>query len=56
MKSPVRRIKNKYRYQILMRLKLQFKDEIIEKIYSLHNDLQNRSVTSFVEIDPQNLS
>ncbi|MGD9900981.1 MAG: primosomal protein N' [Spirochaetales bacterium] len=56
MKSPVKRISNKYRYQILIRLRLQNEDEIIQKIYAIHNKLLSKSITCFVELDPQNLS
>ena len=33
MKSPIGKIKNKIRYQILARIKNENKDDIIEKIY-----------------------
>ena len=56
MKSPVKRIKNKFRYQILMRITLKHSKIIINEIFNLHNEFKNRSIISFVEIDPQNLS
>ncbi len=56
MKSPIKRIKNKFRYQILMRIKLNNFDKILENIYFIHNEQKGKSVISFVEINPQNLS
>jgi len=56
MKSPVKRAKRQFRYQILMRLENQSSDEIITKLFALNKDLTNKDVLSFVEIDPQNLS
>lgn len=56
MKSPVKRAKRQYRFQILMRLKNDTADEIISKLFEINKNLQNKKVVSFVEIDPQNLS
>ncbi|MBR2909719.1 MAG: primosomal protein N' [Clostridia bacterium] len=56
MKSPVGRIQDKFRYQILMRLKPQNADQIISKIYEQVNTVKNRDVSVFVEIDPASLS
>lgn len=56
MKSPVGRIQNKFRYQILMRLKTETKDEIISQIYKLVDGSRNKDVQVFVEIDPSSLS
>lgn len=54
MKSPIRKIKNNIRYQILMRIKHTHENEIIDKIYKICDKYNKVSV--FVEIDPQNLS
>ena len=54
MKSPVKRIKNKYRYQILMRLQGDvntIKDEIYEAVKEENSD----KVLCYVEEDPSNL-
>ena len=54
MKSPVKRIKNKYRYQILMRLQGDvntIKDEIYEAVKEENGD----KVLCYVEEDPSNL-
>jgi primosomal protein N' (replication factor Y) len=56
MKSPVKRIKNKFRYQILMRLTQEKEKQILEEIFFIKSQLQKREITCFVEIDPQNLS
>lgn len=56
MKSPVKRAKKQFRYQILMRLNNDFADDIISKLFEINKQLFNKDVTSFVEIDPQNLS
>ena len=55
MKSPINKIQNKYRYQIVLRIKRSFESEIVGKIYKIvDNNKQGNSV--FVEINPQNMS
>ena len=54
MKSPIKRIQNKYRYQIMMRLKLDKADEIEERVFEIVDNASKTSV--FFEINPQNLS
>lgn len=56
MKSPVSRIKNKFRYQILIRLKKDNQEQIINKIYSICDECYNPKVLFFVEINPSSLS
>lgn len=56
MKSPVGRIQDKFRYQILMRLKNETSDQIIKEIYNQVNTVKSRDVSVFVEIDPASLS
>ena len=56
MKSPIGKIKNKIRYQILARIKKDKEEELISKIYSICDKYQNAKVSVFVEIDPQSLS
>lgn len=56
MKSPIGKIKNKVRYQILTRIKHINEDEIISKMYQICDKYQNPKVSIFVEINPQNLS
>ncbi len=54
MKSPIKRMQNKYRYQILMRLKLSKADEIESKAFETIDGLSKNSV--FFEINPSNMS
>ena len=54
MKSPIKRMQNKYRYQILMRLKLSKADEIENKAFEIVDRLSKNSV--FFEINPTNMS
>ena len=56
MKSPVGRIQDKFRYQILIRLKPEKSDQIISKLYEQVNTVKNKDVSVFVEIDPASLS
>lgn len=55
MKSPVSKIKNKFRYQILIRLKKDNQAEIINKIYEVCDECNNPKVSFFVEINPSSL-
>ncbi len=56
MKSPVTKIKNKYRYQILMRFSVAKGEEIINKIYEVLNQTPSKNVSVFVETNPLSLS
>ena len=56
MKSPVKRIQNKFRYQILMRLSQKNAENILQDIYKLDKLIKDRNVLTFVEINPQSLS
>ncbi len=56
MKSPVGKIKNKIRYQILMRFTKSKEDVIMEKIYGVVDKYKCSKTSIFVEIDPQSLS
>ncbi len=56
MKSPVKRIEKKYRYQILMRIKPNEYDKIILQIFDIVKMSKHRLVNVFVEQNPQNLS
>lgn len=55
MKSPHTKIKNKFRYQILLRFTKTNESDIIEQIYNIVNKFKNKKASVFVEIDPQNL-
>ena len=54
MKSPVKRIADKYRYQILMRLKADRADQIEQEAFDIVNNHSKDTV--FFEVNPQNLS
>ena len=54
MKAPLNKIKNKFRYQIMMRFKLDRADEIEQKIFESVDESAKSSV--FFEINPNNLS
>lgn len=54
MKAPLNKIKNKFRYQIMMRFKLDHADEIEQKIFETIDENAKSSV--FFEINPNNLS
>lgn len=56
MKSPIGRIQNKFRYQILIRSTLEGEYNLKQFIYNLLDKIKNPNVLSFVEINPQNLS
>ena len=53
MKSPVKMIQNKFRYQVLMRLK---SDALLPQIYDRSLGKKTRDVNVYVEEDPANLS
>lgn len=55
MKSPVKRIQNKYRVQILMRITESF-DKIIKSVYNIVDKHSVQKASTFVEINPNNLS
>ena len=54
MKAPLNKIKNKFRYQIMMRFKLEKADEIEKEIFDCVPKDTKSSV--FFEINPNNLS
>lgn len=54
MKAPLNKIKNKFRYQIMMRVKLSKADEIERKVFESVDEKCKSSV--FFEINPNNLS
>lgn len=56
MKSPHTRLKNKFRYQILLRFTKRNEYDIIKQIYEIVNKYQARKSSTFVEINPSNLS
>lgn len=56
MKSPLSRIQNKYRYQIIARIKRDKEEQIIAKFYDVIDNNKHRQVSVFAEINPQNMA
>ena len=56
MKCPVKRVQNKFRYQILMRISQKDYTKVRDLIYNIDRNLKHKDVLSFVEVNPQNLS
>ena len=56
MKSPIGKIQNKFRIQILLRLRRENEDMIISKLFDLLEKNKANNVSAFIEINPQNLS
>lgn len=56
MKSPHNKIKNKIRYQVLLRFTKQKECDILKEIYKIVNGFKHLKANIFVEIDPPNLS
>lgn len=56
MKSPVKRIQTKFRYQILIRLNSKNADNILQEIFKIDKLMKKKEVLTFVEINPQSLS
>lgn len=56
MKSPITKIKNKYRYQILVKLHLGNSDKMIDEIYKILDQFTTKDLSIFVEINPLSLS
>ena len=56
MKSPVNKIKNKYRYQVVMRFANSISDEVIQEIYKNLDEIKSNKISVFVETNPLSLS
>ena len=56
MKSPVTKIKNKFRYQIVARFNKTIEDEVVNKIFAIVEEENKNRCTCFIETNPQNLS
>ncbi len=55
MKAPIKRLQNKFRFQILMRIDANKKDFLAE-IFKISDCKKTRNVSVFVEINPNNLT
>ncbi len=56
MKSPVNKIKNKHRYQIVLRYATSIHDEVLKEIYTLLDEIKSNKLSVFVENNPVSLS
>lgn len=56
MKSPVGKIENKFRYQILMRIRREREAKLVSGIYAVMDNYKTKGVSVFAEINPQNLN
>lgn len=56
MRSPVTKIKNKHRYQIVMRYANQIDDLVLTKIYTILDTIKSNKLSIFVENNPVSLS
>ena len=57
MRCPMKRIQDKYRFQILMRIAGDSLDKITDSVYNIVDETHgNKNVMCFVEINPQNLN
>lgn len=55
MRSPVTRIMNKFRFQLVMRLTNESADEMIDEIFKLEEKLRKKNVQVFIEVNAQDL-
>lgn len=56
MKSPVGRIEKKFRYQVLVRIKLEHQEQIVEQLYKIMDSINTSGIQTFIEVNPSNLS
>lgn len=56
MKSPVTKIKNKFRYQIVARFNKTIEEEVVNRIFDIVEEENKNKCTCFIETNPQNLS
>ncbi len=55
MKAPLKRLQNKFRYQVLMRINADDK-KLISDIYSVSSKYNSRLITVALEVNPNNLT
>lgn len=56
MRSPVTKIKNRFRYQIVLKYSIKKEKQITNSIFEVVESLPKRNVQIFVETNPQNMS
>lgn len=54
MRSPVKRMEGKYRFQILMRLEPEYYEKLMPRLFEI-SDGKEKNVSVFAEINPQNM-
>ena len=54
MKSPIKRLQNKYRFQIILRIKLEKADQIEEEVFNIAKKTAKTNI--FLEINPSNMA
>ena len=54
MRSPLKRMEGKYRFQILMRLEPEYADGLMPRLFEI-SDMHERNVSVFAETDPQSM-
>ena len=52
----LKKIKSKFRFQILLKIRKDNYEQIIKEIYAIADKHRNKKVLCFVETNPQNLS
>ncbi len=55
MKSPIKRLKNKFRFQVLMRIDYK-REDVLNQIYELSLPVSDKNALVYIEINPGNLS
>jgi primosomal protein N' len=55
MKSPVKRINNNYRFQVLARVN-GFNEEIINEFYNIANENNINGVNCYLEVNPSSMN
>ncbi len=55
MKAPLKKLQNKFRYQVLMRITID-NDDLKDKIYSVTSKYDTRAISAYMEINPNNLT
>lgn len=55
MKAPIKRLQNKFRFQVLMRINV-FNNQLLNKLFEISNSKNSRNVNVSFEINPNNLT
>jgi primosomal protein N' (replication factor Y) len=55
MKAPIKKLQNKFRYQIIMRIERQ-NSNLLDAIYLSSKEFNNRNTSVYMELNPNNLS